>query len=282
LFNNHSESMKRILIFCILAIIAIAGYSQKVRSEQTVLGMGTDYLLYPEILKGKLKELKEQNYWTIEKDGKSIAGKLLTWKELDSIGSTKNFTAYFDNAGNLTRYDVLGDDDQPAISTVGTMKDGRCIRWETSNKGKLTSYTTPEYDSKGFLIAGKVFSPAKDTLLSSFVVTNDMNGNYNRIEYYNFKGLKTGYWALTFNPEGRITNAGYYNRGDTLAMTMKNEYSGNGQMATQDSYNTKTRQHSVWVMKNLSYDAKGNSLETAYDIENGKYKVFCKRTYIYY
>lgn len=37
--------MKRLLFFCFLPIISIVGYSQKDRSERTVLGMGTDYLL---------------------------------------------------------------------------------------------------------------------------------------------------------------------------------------------------------------------------------------------
>jgi hypothetical protein len=282
LFNNYSKSMKRILFFCILAIIGIAGYSQNNRSERTVLGMGTDYLLFPESLNGKIRELKEQNYWAVEKDGKVIAGELLTWKELDSIGSTKNFTAYFDKSGSLTKYDILGDDNKPAISTIGTYKDGKCVRWETSNKGKLTSYMTPEYDAKGFVIAGKVFNPAKDTLQNSYIVANDMNGNYTKIEFYNFRGIKTGYWALTYNPEGRVTEARYFNKSDTLAMSMKEIYNELGFMTAQDSYDPKTRQHSLWDMKTLTLDSKGNWIENSCNIDNGKFKIYCKRTYVYY
>jgi hypothetical protein len=274
--------MKRILFLCILAMICIAGYSQMDRTESTVLGMGTDYLLYPETLKGKIKELKEQNYWAVEKDGKVIAGNLLTWKELDSIGSTKNFIAYFDNSGALTRYDILGDDNQSAISNIGIYKEGRCVRWVNSEKGQPTYYMTPEYDAKGLLIAGKVFNPAKDTLQSSYTVTNDMNGKYIKIEFFNFRGIKTGYWALTYNPEGRVTESRYLNKNDSLGMSMKNSYSEKGFMTGQDSYTTRTRQHSLWDMKTLAVDKKGNWIETSYNIDKGKFKIFCKRTYIYY
>ncbi len=85
---------KMILYCCIIAIIAGACARNK-PTEKTVLGMGSNYYLIPQTFNGKIKEIKEINYWAIEKDGQITKGQMMTKKDLDSIGSTPNLIVNF-------------------------------------------------------------------------------------------------------------------------------------------------------------------------------------------
>ena len=91
--------MKKIIFLILIISLIIGSWSNKKPLEKTVLGMWTDYYFIPNTLKGKVKEVKELNYWAIEKDAKIAKGELMTKKDLDSVGSTPNLIAYFDDKG---------------------------------------------------------------------------------------------------------------------------------------------------------------------------------------
>ena len=274
--------MKKISFFCILAFLFIAGCTQKKPIEKTILGMGTDYWLYPETLKGKVKEVKEQNYWAIEKDGKMTKGDLMTWKDLDSIGSTKNFVAYFDTAGVLTRIDRLDDDNSIRYSSIGIFENGRCIRMENKLKDSTYSYQILEYDNLGYFIGGSYYRPINDTLLSKAVLTHDGKGNYTKIESFNPKNERTSLRTLTLNNEGKVIDVKFFNKNDSLMANYINTYDDKGFIIRTQSIIENPRSTSTWDMKNLAYDDHGNLLECFSNIDDGKYKIMLVRSYIYY
>jgi hypothetical protein len=274
--------MKKITIYWILAIFIAWGCTQNKLVEKTIFGIGTDYVYFPEVLKGKIKELKETNYWAVEKDGKITKGNPATWKDLDSVGSTKNLVAYFDNTGILTKYDLLDENNVVRNSTVVTIENGKWGRWEFKTKDSTYQYMISEYDSKGYFAGGKVFSAKVDTLVSRFVITNDDKGNYTKIENFNFKNQKGYYQVFTLNELGKVIETKFFNKYDTLRQTFVNTYNDKGNLATQKVYVEKPKTIESWDVQDLEFDDHGNVLLIYSNIDKGKFKLVAERTYIYY
>jgi hypothetical protein len=273
--------MKKITFLILTISLIIGGCARNKPVETTIFGMWTDYYLIPTTLNGKVKELKELNYWANEKDGKISKGELMTKKDLDSIGSTNNLLAHFDEKGTLTRYDIL-DRENIIQSQIAKIENGKCIRWDNKLKDSTTYYIIPEYDNMGYLIGAKGYSPLVDTLVSSLVATHNSNGNFTRFEYFNSKNQRTGYHVCSIDKAGNDIEAKYYNKADSLVNTQTNQYKDNGSIIKQQVFSEKTNKTVIWDYKDLKLDNNGNVTEYYANVDNGKYKIFVERSYIYY
>jgi hypothetical protein len=273
--------MKKIIFLSLILSLLNGSWVINKPAEKTVLGMWTDYYLIPNTLKGKVKELKELNYWAIEKEGIIAKGAIMTKKDLDSVGSTPNLVAFFDEKGTLAKYNTL-DGENVMRSDIATIKDGKYVRWDQKLKEKALFYIIPEYDAKGNLSTVSGFRPLVDTLVNKVVLGYDSKGNYIRFDYYNSKNIKTGYHVCTLDNEGNYIEADYYNKSDSLSFTLTNNFDKDGNIIKQTTLNVKSKVAGVWDCKVLKSDAKGNWIETYAVIDNGKYKIFSERTFLYY
>src|SRR5512133_2404198 len=176
--------MKKIIFLSLILSLLNGSWVINKPAEKTVLGMWTDYYLITKTLKGKVKELKELNYWADEKDGKIAKGAIMTKKDLDSVGSTPNLVAFFDEKGILTKYNTL-DGENIMRSDIATIKNGKYVRWDQKLKDNPLYYIIPEYDTKGNLSTVSGFRPLVDTLVSKLVLGYDTKGNFIRFDYYN-------------------------------------------------------------------------------------------------
>jgi hypothetical protein len=273
--------MKKIIFLSLIISLIIGGWSNNKPLEKTVLGMWTDYYLIPNTLKGNVKEVKELNYWAIEKEGKITKGELMTKKDLDSVGSTPNLIAYFDDKGTLTRYNLL-DKENVIQSNIGTIENGKCTRWDYKLKDSTFYYIIPEYDNMGYLIGGTGYRPIVDTLVNKLVLTHDSKGNYTKFEYFNNKKQKTGYHVCSLDEKGNYIVAKYFNKSDSLTFTLTTIYDINGSIIKQKTFNERTKSTGIWDYNDLKLDVHGNCIETYANIDNGKYKIIEERSYIYY
>lgn len=273
--------MKKITSIWILAIILACCTRQKT-DEKTILGMGTDYVYFPEVLNGKIKEVREINYWAVEKDGKITKGTPATWKDLDSVGSTKNLVAYFDNMGSLTKYDLLDENNVIRNSTIAISENGKVVRWDFKLNDSTYQYMIPEYDSQGFYVYGKFYKPLADTLLRRVVITNDKKGGYTRFEYFNFNNQKGSYQIFILNDLGKVIETKFYTRDDTLRQTFMNTYNDKGSLSAQKILIEKPKSSIAWNVQLLKADEHDNSLLVYNNIDEGKFKLIAERTYVYY
>jgi len=274
--------MKTITIIWILTTFFAWGCSQKKPVERTILGMGTDYMYYPEVLNGKIKVLKETNYWAAEEDGKITKGVPATWKDLDSINSIKNFVAYYDNSGVLTRYDHIDENNVIRSSSVATVENGVYVKWENKSKDSTVNYMIPEYNSKKYLTGGKIYRPIVDTLISGFVITYDEKGNYTRIEYFDSKNQKRSYQVFTLNDLGNVIEVKFYSGADSLLLTFENTYNDKGFLVSQKSINENQKETSLWISEEMEFDDHDNVVLISNNIDDGKFRIVAERVYTYY
>ena len=273
--------MKKFIFLSLIIALIFGSCNKNKPVETTILGMWTNYYLIPVTLKGKVKEVKELNYWAIEKDGKITKGELMTQKDLDSIGSTPNFIAYFDDKGTLIKNDNL-DGENVTESSIGTFENGKCIRFDNKVKDSTTYYIIPEYDSLGYTIGANVYRPLVDTILSKNIFSHDSKGNFTRFDYFNYKNQKTGYHVLSLDEKGNVIESKYFNKADSLRSSMTNTYDANGSMIKQQTFNVRTKNSETWDYKDLKSDDHGNAIEYYANVNNGKYKIFAERSFIYY
>ena len=274
--------MKKKTFICGWAMLIICSCAQQKPVEKTVLGIGTDYMYFPESLTGKIKELRETNYWAVEKEGKIIKGDPATWKDLDSVGSIRNLVAYFDDKGTLTRYELIDEKNVIRNSIVGTLENGKVVRWDFKSKDSTTQYVIPEYDNKGYFVGGKTYRPIADTIISRFVLTYDDNGNYTRVENFDFKNMKRSYQVFSLNELQKVIEVKFYSGDDTLRQTFMNTYNDKGLLATQTVTTERPKSVIKWDVQDLLFDDNGNLLQCYSNVDDGKFKLVAERTYIYY
>jgi|WetSurMetagenome_2_1015567.scaffolds.fasta_scaffold215515_2 hypothetical protein len=273
--------MKAKILLSLIILAIIGSCTQKKPAETTVLGMMTDYALIPNRLNGKVKEIKELNYWAIEKDGKITKGELMSKIDLDSVGSTKNLKAYFNEQGVLTRYEVL-DKEDIFQSSVFTIENNKWARVENKYGDSTVYYLIPQYDNSGYLTGATGYRPIVDTIVNKYVLTNDVKGSFTKIESFNSKGQRTSHQDCSVDEKGNVIEVKFYNRADSLTQTMKNIYNEDGSIIRQETLIEKPKSTIIWDYKDLKFDSHSNWIETYANIDNGKYKIFAERTYLYY
>jgi len=261
--------------------LIIGSCAEKKPADTTLLGMWTDYTLIPARLNGKVKEVTELNYWAVEKDGKMTRGDLMTRKDLDSVGSTKNLKAYFDMTGNLTKYEVLNKEDVFQTITP-TMENRKWTRCDYKQGDSLIYYVITQCDDLGYIVTATRYRPLVDTIINKYVLTNDGKNYYTKFEYFNYKNQRTGYQECTLDEKGNVLETKFYNKADSLALTMKNFYDEKYNIIRQETTAENPKGFSTWVYKDLKTDDHGNWIESLADIDNGKYKIFAERIYVYY
>jgi hypothetical protein len=202
-------------------------------------------------------------------------------KDLDSVGSTPNLKAYFNEQGILTKYEIL-DRDYIYLSRVFTLENNKWAKMEFKIGDSISSYLVPQYDNLGVLNGVVNYRPMVDTVINKVVLTNDGKGNFTRFEYFNSKNERTGYQVCTADEKGNIKETKFYNRADSLTLTMTNIYNEDGSIIRQETLNEKSKSNNIWDYKDLKYDDHGNWIETYANIDNGKYKIFAERIYLYY
>lgn len=273
--------MKKINLILLAVILIISGCGKKQSDETTRLGFWTDYFMLPATLKGKVKEMKELNYWAVEKDGQTVKGEILTAADFKTIGMVPNFSVSFDESGNVTRYAQLDGEKEIFVNT-DIIENDRITREEKRINDTLVYNTSAEYNSDGRLGTVKVFRAFADTLLQTVIFSYDAGGNPVKLEYLNYAGLRKGYHECTPDNEGKYLEVKYFNSKDSLEFVTKNIYNEVGFLVSQEALETKTGLITRWDYENLKNDEKGNLIVYLSNVENGKYKLYTERTIVYY
>jgi hypothetical protein len=273
--------MKSKIIQLLVISIIIGSCTQKKPAETTVISIGTDYALIPNKLNGKVKELKELNFWAVEKDGKLTKGELMSSKDLDSVSSTKNLKAYFNEAGMITKYEVL-DRENILQTRLFMVENGKYSRFEFKIGDSATYYGIPKYDDLGYLIEATVYRPVVDTVVNKQVMIHDGKGNYTKYENFNSKDIRTAYQNVALDEKGNVLEVSFYDRFDSLRFSIKNIYGEKDNIIRQETNIEKPKSMVTWDYKDLKLDDHGNWTEEQALIDNGKYKIIIERTFVYY
>jgi hypothetical protein len=272
--------MRKLISTSLVVMLVFSGCSHK-KTDTTVLTWGTDYSQTPEYLNGRVKEVIQNSYWAIVKDGKVENGALLTMKNNLDSGVLSGFHALYGDSGKLIRCDYYGDNQKVNWSIATEIKDGRVVKenWIRNDTVFANSYF--HHDNKGFIDSIRMVNALADTTNAFLVLTNDEKGNYTRMDVLNSKRIPANYSLRTLDDRGRVTKTvNYLAKNDTIQGQSIFAYNDHGFC---DSFTLidKKNKPVVILTATSTYDDKGNWTRMVWS-KNGKPWGIDERSYIYY
>lgn len=269
--------MKKLIGLLFIAFLFMQ-CSENKPEEKTVVGLFTPYGYFPEVVHKRVKEIKEVNYWPVEKEGKIETGQRLTASARDTLNWTPDFMVQFDESGIPEKVNHLNENNDPYESWMIKNEAGFPVyasfykKDSIAGKHEITKITDSSY-------RWKIINPQADTLRSSAVLELDANKHFKTIQWYNFKGEPTNKYEWAYNSSGQLTG-GRNLKNDTIKGGMNYTYNENGFCETQEVYD-KINGKSEINRYEYEYDEAGNWVKSVAFVE-GKPHIVCIRNYIYY
>ena len=226
--------MKKLISVLFVVMILATGCPQpEPEVHQVEIGLFTPYVVFPETLNGKVKEVVEKNYLGVEQDGKVIRGDRLTVDARDSIEWTNDFRLTYDEDGNLIESVLLDENDETIEQQKQTVVEGRIVKSELSRNDTLREYSKLSYNDAGQLEKVEVFNLPIDTLRFSVLLSTDEQGNAVEWQFLDSKGDPTTKFIFTVNQEGGRTGYKFYNKEGEKTDEQKFTYNDMGFLAKQ-------------------------------------------------
>ncbi|MGQ8338957.1 hypothetical protein ACUNWD_20530 [Sunxiuqinia sp. A32] len=271
--------MKRIASLLVLALLFSCTAQEPKPEPKTVVGMFTPYYYFPEILNGKVKNLKEVNYWAKDDNGTITAGMRITVADRDSlINWTDDIDVSFDENGNVVTSLHLDENDQPFGQLTVTLENGKPTGASWMVKDTIRNYSKFTYDGE-MISRFDRYNAQTDSLLASADVTYNDMGMKETLQWYNADGEKTFLVNFNYDMDG-LAESYTASRNDTVRIKMSFVSNEEGFFKEQTVEDMTSNEIDSYTY-DYTYDDMGNWISyIAY--EDGKPTVVAKRTYTYY
>jgi len=226
--------MKKLIPVLFVVMILATGCPQpEPQVHQVEIGLFTPYVVFPETVNGKVKEVVEMSYLGMEEDGKVIKGERLTVDARDSIQWTNDFRLTYDENGILLFTELLDENDGIIELQKQTVVDGTIVKSESSRDDTLRNYSKMSYNDAGHLSKIEVFRLPVDTLRFSVLLSHDEQGNVLEWQFRNYLGDPTTKYIFTVDQVGQRTGYTFYNKEGKQVYEEKFTYNEMGFLAKQ-------------------------------------------------
>jgi len=271
--------MKQFIIFLFAVLVSFSGCKEQKLPERTHMYFFTPYNEYHN---GKLKSVKEENFWVVEKDGQIEKGRLVTDKDReDSSAWTGDFEAFYNEDGIVIRVDYFNDARSIEDFWVTTIENNKITRADWTEKDTAQLYSKISYDDQGNIKESKRYRTINDTLLNTYTYKTDENGNIIETVAQNHLGEMTYKYILQINQEGLVTEQKDLVKGDSLTYLRRNTYNDKGFIITDDIYDGEENLTDSYRLEYTDYNDNGSWLKVIY-YRKDKPFIITERTYTYY
>jgi hypothetical protein len=148
----------------ILVIFLAAGCRDKIK-KFTILAEGTPYVVYPEILNGRIQTIEEKSYWAFPHRGRYIRGRSLTREERMNLGGwSDDYKAVFDSSATLQICEALQESGIPEWKNEFVKEKNLITRTNYFFHDTLVFYQLFKYGLKGNIISGKRYLAGLNSL----------------------------------------------------------------------------------------------------------------------
>lgn len=272
--------MKRITLLLICTALFLAGCKKPQPAEKTVLGWWTPYYFMPEQLNGKVKSVKEQNFWASIEDGQLIKGKLISPTERINLGWTDDFDVLFNEDGQVLKSDYTDDRGILIGSWVITLEKGipSLANWIVKDSTSMT--VVVKNDDRGNMVENQFFKGRFNQLLYRTDWVYNANKEFIKAIWYDDHGKLTRSNRYTWNKDNHVTEVEAYSANDSLKGRFKIVYNNKGFSKKQERFNSNDNKIKGVSIK-YEYDEKCNWTKATF-YENEKPVAIAERTYVYY
>jgi len=271
--------MKKLTGFLIAILILFSGCKEQEPTPRTLMDLFTPYYEYHN---GKIKSVKEENFWAVEKDGQIEKGNLLTEKDReDSLAWTDDFEAFYNEDGIVTRVNHFNDARDVAGFWVTTIEDGKVTRADWASEDTARHYYIISYDEQGYYKESKRYNTMNDTLLNTYLFKTDENGKITEQINQNYLGEIISKQTYDYNQEGLIAEYNNFAKGDSLTYHRHYTYNDDGFIITNEIYDGEKNLTDSYKLEYTEYNDQGSWLTVIY-YQKDKPTIITERTYTYY
>jgi len=273
--------MKKLILPLTIAALMAFGCTTEKHVGTTILGDGTPYSRYPEIMVGKVKTVVEKNYWAIP-DGTSYKkGNPLTRTDRDSLGNwTDDFEVVYDENGVVVACTGLNETSNPIWKNENIIENMLVTKQNIFRKDTLNSYYQFKYGDDGFLLSGTRNRAGVDTLITSFACKTNAKGRTTEIQMFNTKGKPVEKYIYSYDEKNRFVKFEAYKKDGSINITQDVIYNDKDKVSRlmfKDKDNKVTASNSF----TYEFDEKGNWIKAvAKDDKN--HVVIEERSYTYF
>lgn len=270
--------MKNLVVLSVFLFLLTAGKNPQTVPPVTVLGMGTPYGFYPEILNGKVKSLTEKNYWALRQGKSYTKAKPLSKADRVRLGGwTEDFTAEYDQNGNFVACTIFNEQGKPLTQNKSVIENNRIVRLNFFRNDSLLSYDLITYGSDGFRSEATRMSAGMDTLMRKFVFKNNKDGHTTDFQIVHPNGVTEKY-IYGYNDQNRFRDFSVMEQGmpRVLHEVKYNDKDKISELVMRDKNNKISARNDM----TYQYDAKGNWVK-AY-VKAKDYVVIEERSYTYF
>lgn len=197
--------MKNLFLSVSFLILLTTSCQNNKPAQFTILGLGTPYVTYPEVLNGKVKSMTEKNYWALPEGDSYKKGNPLTQADRDSLGGwTDDFSADFDQNGNLITCTGFNESDKTIWKNEAFIENNRIVKRNYFRNDSLLSYDLYTYDKDGFMSDCSRMRTGVDTLIRKYSIKNNKEGYPTELQVSNSKGVNTEKWVYGYNDQNRF------------------------------------------------------------------------------
>ncbi|SDC10649.1 hypothetical protein [Williamwhitmania taraxaci] len=272
--------MKKIMLLLLCTAMLFTGCKKHEPTEKTILGWWTPYYFMPEKLNGKVKVVKEQNYWAVYENGQIIKGELIAASEKKNIGWTDDFDALFDEQGQILKCDLLNTQGITSGSWLITLDEGipTIATWQEHDS--VTTTVAIKTDKKGNIVETNFYSGTSKELLYRTDWVYAKNNEFIRAIWYDTQGKLTKNNRYTWNSDEQVTEIESYTGADSLVVKFSIAYNKKGFSKKQERI-APNGQALKKVMIKYEYDENLNWIRAVF-FEDEKPLAVAERTYEYY
>lgn len=251
--------MKNLNVLITGMLIFALGCTQKTSQEEvitTTIAVGTPYYATPETLNGKVKEIKEMIFMTVEEDGAFVKGERMTEEARDSLSWTQSYKAKFDEAGNLLKCTFVNEHDEVTAVNTQDIVDGLAVKMNSTLADTLRWVINITHDLDGQTVNFERFRMPADTLFGNILVAYDSSGRYTSGKFINPSGELTFKWEYFTSEDGSSYGLKRYNK-DGEKVGARIEYLNDHGFADKDVLINREGEETVLEME-YTYDEMGN------------------------
>jgi|GEM_PF-1422534 hypothetical protein len=272
--------MKQLSLLLVCIALMLTSCKKPQSAKTTVIGWWTPYYFMPEQLNGKVKSVKEQNYWASIKDGKLVKGRLISPSDRINLGWTDDFDVLFNENGQVQKCDYTDDNGILIGSWVITLENNLPSLASWVEHDSTTMTVLIKNDDRGNMVENQFFKGISNQLLYRTDWVYNANKEFIKAIWYDNNGKLTKSNRYTWSSDSQVTQIEAYSTNDSLKGTFKINYNNKGFSKKQERFNS-TNDKLKSVNIEYQYDENCNWV-TATFYENDKPVAIADRIYVYY
>jgi hypothetical protein len=224
---------KLVFVTVIAACLADTCFSQQT-NDYVLLGQlyGTPTFGFFEKLRGKVKELKQTNYFTKEENGKIVKVRVLTTEDRITAPSGRDYFEEFNSFGTILKDGVLDENGKLLEYWDVDADSGKILAAAYYVNDILRAGIKTKYNGD-LLEEITYFLPGTEVLAKRVYIRYDQNGNRTSSQFFNNRNVLVSKNEYIYNDKGLLELFNIYSNAGKLTAFYRYTYNDKGYKLTQ-------------------------------------------------